>query len=60
MYITKELWHGRSAREQHVKDVGRGMWRSINELMLVRYEVAFNAIVFLRKILKCFKKIGVF
>ncbi|CAI8586058.1 unnamed protein product [Vicia faba] len=36
MYITKELWHGRSAREQHAKDVGRGMWRSINELMLVR------------------------
>ncbi|CAL5189891.1 unnamed protein product [Lathyrus oleraceus] len=38
MYITKELWHGRSAREQHVKDVGRGMWRSINELMLVRWD----------------------
>ncbi|CAK8538052.1 unnamed protein product [Lathyrus sativus] len=38
MYITKELWHGRSAREQHAKDVGRGMWRSINELMLVRWD----------------------
>ncbi|WJX58625.1 hypothetical protein P8452_44061 [Trifolium repens] len=38
MYIAKELWHGRSAREQHVKDVGRGMWRSINELMLVRWD----------------------
>ncbi|KAH1263145.1 tRNA threonylcarbamoyladenosine dehydratase 2 [Glycine max] len=38
MYIVKELWHGRSAREQHVKDVGRGMWRSVNELMLVRWD----------------------
>ncbi|XP_045815755.1 tRNA threonylcarbamoyladenosine dehydratase-like [Trifolium pratense] len=38
MYIAKELWHGRSAREQHAKDVGRGMWRSINELMLVRWD----------------------
>lgn len=36
-YITKELWHGRSARELFAKDVGRGMWRSVNELMLVRY-----------------------
>lgn len=39
MYIVKELWNGRSAREKHVKDVGRGMWRSVNELMLVRYGV---------------------
>ncbi|KAK7323214.1 hypothetical protein VNO77_26678 [Canavalia gladiata] len=38
MYIVKELWHGRSAREQLVRDVGRGMWRSINELMLVRWD----------------------
>lgn len=38
MYITKELWHGRSAREASAKDVGRGMWRSVNELMLVRYD----------------------
>ncbi|KAK8569250.1 hypothetical protein V6N13_107087 [Hibiscus sabdariffa] len=36
-YIVKELWHGRSARELSAKDVGRGMWRSVNELMLVRY-----------------------
>lgn len=36
MYIVKELWHGRSARDQSIKDVGRGMWRSVNELMLVR------------------------
>ncbi|KAJ0099002.1 hypothetical protein Patl1_20938 [Pistacia atlantica] len=36
MYLAKELWHGRSAREQSAKDVGRGMWRSVNELMLVR------------------------
>ena len=45
MYVAKELWHGRSAREQLVKDVGRGMWRSVNELMLVRYGVAFVSIV---------------
>ncbi|KAI4299626.1 hypothetical protein L6164_033064 [Bauhinia variegata] len=37
-YIAKELWHGRSAREQSVRDVGRGMWRSVNELMLVRWD----------------------
>ncbi|CAL5323676.1 unnamed protein product [Camellia sinensis] len=36
MYIVKELWHGGSAREQSTKAVGRGMWRSINDLMLVR------------------------
>ncbi|KAJ4837961.1 hypothetical protein Tsubulata_015680 [Turnera subulata] len=37
-YIAKELWHGRSAREQTAKDVGRGMWRSVNELMLIRWD----------------------
>ena len=36
MYVAKELWHGRSAREPFAKDVGRAMWRSINESMLVR------------------------
>ncbi|XP_057492640.1 tRNA threonylcarbamoyladenosine dehydratase 2 isoform X1 [Actinidia eriantha] len=40
MYIAKELWHGRSARNQSTKDVGRGMWRSINDLMLVRWDRA--------------------
>lgn len=45
MYIAKELWHGRSARDESPKDVGRGMWRSVNELMLVRYVflVRFNS-----------------
>lgn len=38
MYIVKELWRGRSARDQSIKDVGRSMWRSVNELMLVRWE----------------------
>ncbi|KAK4430441.1 tRNA threonylcarbamoyladenosine dehydratase [Sesamum alatum] len=38
MYIAKELWHGRSARDQSPKDVGRGMWRSVNELILVRWD----------------------
>ncbi|CAL9779085.1 unnamed protein product [Musa acuminata subsp. burmannicoides] len=37
MYVVKELWHGRSARDQS-KDVGRKMWRSVNELMLVRWD----------------------
>lgn len=37
MYIVKELWRGRSARDQNQKDTGRKMWRSVNELMLVRY-----------------------
>ena len=37
MYIVKELWRGRSARDQSQKDTGRKMWRSVNELMLVRY-----------------------
>ncbi|XP_020588503.1 tRNA threonylcarbamoyladenosine dehydratase isoform X2 [Phalaenopsis equestris] len=36
-YIVKELWHGRSARDQSSRDVGRKMWRSVNELMLVRW-----------------------
>lgn len=38
MYIVKELWHGRSARDQSAKDVGRAMWRAINDLMLVRWD----------------------
>ncbi|KVI03079.1 Molybdenum cofactor biosynthesis, MoeB [Cynara cardunculus var. scolymus] len=37
MYVAKELWRGRSARDQTTK-VGRGMWRSVNELMLVRWD----------------------
>jgi hypothetical protein len=37
MYIVKELWRGRSARDQSQKDTGRKMWRSVNELMLVLY-----------------------
>ncbi|KAJ3694873.1 hypothetical protein LUZ60_000250 [Juncus effusus] len=37
-YIVKELWHGRSARDQTLKEVGRKMWRSVNELMLVRWD----------------------
>lgn len=41
MYVAKELWHCRSARDQTTKEVGRGMWRSVNELMLVRY-VSFD------------------
>lgn len=38
MYIVKDLWRGQSAREQSIEHVGRGMWRSVNELMLVRWD----------------------
>ncbi|XP_066371260.1 tRNA threonylcarbamoyladenosine dehydratase 2-like isoform X2 [Miscanthus floridulus] len=38
MYIVKELWRGRSARDQSQKDTGQKMWRSVNELMLVRWD----------------------
>ncbi|MQM15538.1 hypothetical protein Taro_048483 [Colocasia esculenta] len=38
MYVVKELWHGRSVKDQSTKDVGRKMWRSVNELMLVRWD----------------------
>ncbi|XP_029116916.1 tRNA threonylcarbamoyladenosine dehydratase isoform X2 [Elaeis guineensis] len=40
MYVVKELWHGRSARDHSKKDVGRKMWRSVNELMLVSKHVS--------------------
>ncbi|XP_038974919.1 tRNA threonylcarbamoyladenosine dehydratase 2-like isoform X1 [Phoenix dactylifera] len=45
MYVVKELWHGRSARDQSQKDVGRKMWRSVNELMLVRWDKSRPATV---------------
>ncbi|XP_075500942.1 tRNA threonylcarbamoyladenosine dehydratase isoform X3 [Primulina tabacum] len=38
MYIVKELWHGRSARDESPKEVGRAMWRSVNELILIRWD----------------------
>ncbi|XP_020146357.1 tRNA threonylcarbamoyladenosine dehydratase isoform X1 [Aegilops tauschii subsp. strangulata] len=43
MYIVKELWRGRSARDQNMKDTGRKMWRSVNELMLVRWDKSKSA-----------------
>ncbi|KAJ4731213.1 tRNA threonylcarbamoyladenosine dehydratase [Rhynchospora pubera] len=45
VYIVKELWRGRSARDQNQKDVGRKMWRSVNELMLVRWDKSKPATV---------------
>ncbi|CAE6201642.1 unnamed protein product [Arabidopsis arenosa] len=45
MYIVKELWHGRSARDETAKDVGRGMWRAMNELMLIRWDAKKPATV---------------
>ncbi|KAL6001275.1 hypothetical protein ACLOJK_007007 [Asimina triloba] len=38
MYVVKELWHGRSAKELSAKDVGRGMWRSVYDLLLLSSE----------------------
>ncbi|XP_058108349.1 tRNA threonylcarbamoyladenosine dehydratase isoform X2 [Magnolia sinica] len=38
MYVVKELWHGRSARDAFARDVGRAMWRSVNDLMLLRWD----------------------
>lgn len=37
-YIVKELWRGRSGRDQASRDVGRGMWRSVNSLTLTRWD----------------------
>ncbi|KAJ4764060.1 tRNA threonylcarbamoyladenosine dehydratase [Rhynchospora pubera] len=45
VYIVKELWRGRSARDQNQKDIGRKMWRSVNELMLVRWDQSKPATV---------------
>lgn len=45
VYIAKELWHGRSARDLSIKDIGRAMWRSVNELMLVRWDKTKSASV---------------
>ena len=41
MYVVKEMWQGRSARDQSIKEVGRKMWRSVNELAIVRYLNSF-------------------
>ncbi|GMH15501.1 hypothetical protein Nepgr_017342 [Nepenthes gracilis] len=45
MYVAKELWHGRSARDLSLKHVGHAMRRSVNELMLVRWDCAKPASV---------------
>ncbi|CAO2818415.1 unnamed protein product [Amaranthus hypochondriacus] len=37
-YVAKELWHGRSAKDESPKDVGRALWRSVNEMMLIRWD----------------------
>ncbi|KAL6219449.1 hypothetical protein ACLB2K_007208 [Fragaria x ananassa] len=55
MYVAKELWHGRNAREPSAKDVGRSMWRSVNGLMLVRLDVR-TIIFILAKLLAAKKK----
>ncbi|XP_068659175.1 tRNA threonylcarbamoyladenosine dehydratase isoform X2 [Aristolochia californica] len=45
MYVVKELWHGRSARDPSGISGGRGTWRSVNNLMLVRWDQAKPASV---------------
>ncbi|XP_024533668.1 tRNA threonylcarbamoyladenosine dehydratase isoform X2 [Selaginella moellendorffii] len=37
-YVVRELWRGKSARNQDSHDVGRGMWRSVNKLTLTRWD----------------------
>lgn len=37
-YVVRELWRGRSARDQDSTNVGRGMWRSMNNLTLTRWD----------------------
>ncbi|KMZ59643.1 putative Ubiquitin-activating enzyme (E1) [Zostera marina] len=45
MYIVKELWQGRSARDLYLDVVGQKMWRSVNEMVLVRWDQAKPASV---------------
>ncbi|KAI3722862.1 hypothetical protein L2E82_34011 [Cichorium intybus] len=40
MYVAEELWHRRSARDESRKEVGCGMWRFVNELMLVIWDIS--------------------
>ncbi|CAM6109865.1 unnamed protein product [Calypogeia fissa] len=37
-YIVREIWRGRSARQQSSKDVGRGKWHSMKTLTLTRWD----------------------
>eukprot|EP00850_Spirogloea_muscicola_P006943 SM000034S12697 [mRNA] locus=s34:219478:222751:- [translate_table: standard] len=37
-YVVRELWRGRSARDQGGREVGRGMWRSMNNMTLTRWD----------------------
>ncbi|CAK9237974.1 unnamed protein product [Sphagnum troendelagicum] len=37
-YVVRELWRGRSARNQDSSNVGRGMWRSVNQLTITRWD----------------------
>ncbi|KAJ7525645.1 hypothetical protein O6H91_17G060400 [Diphasiastrum complanatum] len=38
-YIVRDLWRGRSARNQDSRDVGRGMWNSMKNLTLTRWDL---------------------
>lgn len=40
VYLVKEVWRGRSARDQGSRDVGRGMWRSMQTMTLTRWDAA--------------------
>lgn len=37
VYMAREMWRGRSARDQAARDVGRGMYRAMNYMCLTRY-----------------------
>lgn len=36
VYIAREMWRGRSARDQAAQDVGRGMYRAMAYMCLTR------------------------
>lgn len=40
LYVVRELWRGRSARDQDNRDSGRGMWRSMGHMTLTRWDVS--------------------
>ena len=35
-YVARDLWRGRSAREQVARDPGKGMWKSMTNMTLTR------------------------
>ncbi|GAQ80166.1 NAD(P)-binding Rossmann-fold superfamily protein [Klebsormidium nitens] len=40
VYIAREMWRGRSARDQAARDVGRGMYRAMAHMCLTRWDAS--------------------